>query len=62
MTTIRELFLIAVHGESKAERRNAFCQLREISERGVGNEREEARFALGHSQEYLQQIEKEKAA
>ncbi len=57
MATIQELFRIAIRGDTKAQRHNAFCQLREIATRGSGDEAEEARYALAHSDEYLKRLE-----
>lgn len=54
--TIQELFLIAVNADSKAERHNAFRQLREIATRGTGEEAEEPRYALEQSQQYLRRL------
>ena len=57
--TIRELFRVAVNGDTKAERRNAFRQLREIAARGNGQEATEAREALQDSARYAQKIKEE---
>ncbi len=55
--TIKQLFEVAVNGETRAERRNAFRQLREIATRGSGEEAQEAREALAHSAQYLKRLE-----
>jgi hypothetical protein len=55
--TVRELFDIAVEGKTKAVRRNAFRQLRELSQRGEPEVSREAAFALQHSAEYAQHEE-----
>ena len=55
--TIKQLFEVAVNGETRAERRNAFRQLREIAVHGDEPEATEAREALAHSAQYLKRLE-----
>lgn len=60
MSSVQKLFEIAVSGSTRAERRNAFNQLRELSVRGDEPEASEAREALQDSAGYAQKIREEK--
>ncbi len=57
MSGVEKLFEIAVNGSTKAERRNAFRQLREIAIHGDEPDATEARKALAYSAEYLKRLE-----
>lgn len=59
MNNVQTLFHTAVNADSKAERRNAFKQLREIALRGTGEEQREAREALQHSARYAEHLERD---